>query len=506
VDIAQGLLGGFAVALTPLNLLYCGLGVILGTLIGVLPGIGPVAGIGVLIPITFGMDATGALIMLAGIFYGSMYGGSTTSILINVPGEAASVVTSLEGYQMAKRGRAGAALGIAAIGSFVAGTISVLGLMLVAPYLVKVALSFGPHEYFALMLLGMTMVAYLGSKSLPKALAMAVLGLILSTVGQDPVVGARRFTFGSMELLDGISFVPAVIGLFAIGEILVNLRHSPTAQNLITNIGSLWPTRQDLAQSRGPILRGTVVGFLLGVLPGAGALISTFVSYTLEKRLAKNPERFGQGAIEGVAGPESANNAATGGALVPLLSLGVPASPVTAVMLGAFILHGVLPGPKLMEQYPELFWGLVASMYIGNVMLLVLNLPLVGMWASMLRIPYNILWPLIILFCLVGGYTVNNRASDLLIVVAFGVLGYAMRELDFPSAPVVLALVLGPMMESSLRQSLILSQGSFAEFFTRPISAALLVAAFVLILGPLGLRLLGRRSRPLAEVAGEMDG
>ena len=505
MDVVQSLMGGFAVALTPLNLFLCAIGVILGTLIGVLPGIGPVAGIGVLIPLTFGMDVTGSLIMLAGIFYGSMYGGSTTSILINVPGEAASVVTSLEGYQMAKKGRAGAALGISAIGSFFAGTLSVAGLMLVAPFLVTIALSFGPHEYFSLMVLGMTMVTYLGSRSLPKALAMAVLGLILSTVGQDPVFGSRRFIFGRNELIDGVSFVPAVIGLFAIAEILYNLRHTQTGELLKTKIRNLWPTRDDLAQSAGAIARGSVVGFLLGVLPGAGALISTFVSYTIEKRLSKHPERFGQGAIEGVAGPESANNAATGGAMVPLLSLGLPGSPVTAVMLGAFILHGVLPGPRLMEQRPDLFWGLIASMYIGNVMLLVLNLPLVGMWASLLRLPYNILWPLIVLFCMVGAYTVNNRASDLLIVVAFGLIGYLMRELDFPTAPVVLALVLGPMMESNFRQALILSHGSFTEFFTRPISASLLAVAAALVFGPLLLKLVGRRARPLAEVAGEMD-
>ncbi|MHB1131427.1 MAG: tripartite tricarboxylate transporter permease [Chloroflexota bacterium] len=505
MDVLGSLLGGFAIALTPENLLYCAMGVVLGTLIGVLPGIGPVAGIGVLIPLTFGMDAVGALIMLAGIFYGSMYGGSTTSILINVPGEAASVVTSLEGYQMAKKGRAGAALGIAAIGSFVAGTVSIVGLMLAAPMLVTVALSFGPHEYFTLMLLGMTMVAYLGSRSLTKALAMAVFGLLLSTVGQDPVLGARRFTFERLELIDGISFVPAVIGLFAIGEILYNLQHTKSAQIVDSKIGSVWPTRNDISRSSAPILRGSVVGFLLGVLPGAGALISTFVSYTIEKRLSKHPEEFGKGAIEGVAGPESANNAATGGAMVPLLSLGVPCSPVTAVMLGAFILHGILPGPKLLEQHPDLFWGLVASMYVGNVMLLVLNLPLVGLWASLLRLPYNVLWPLIILFCMVGGYTVNNRASDLLIVVAFGVIGYLMRELDFPTAPVVLALVLGPLMEQNFRQSLIISHGSFAEYVTRPISATLLVLTAILIFGPLILRLVGRRSRPLAQMAGAED-
>jgi len=505
VDVLQSLMGGFAVALTAQNLLFCCVGVVLGTLIGVLPGIGPAAGIGVLIPLTFTMDVVGALIMLAGIYYGAMYGGSTTSILINVPGEAASVVTSLEGYQMAKQGRAGPALGIAAIGSFVGGTASIVGLMLLAPFLVTVALSFGPHEYFSLMLLGITMVSYLGSRSLTKALAMAALGLILSTVGQDPVSGARRFTFGRLELLDGIGFVPAVIGLFAIGEILYNLRQAQSVQVLETKIKNLWPTREDLARSRGAILRGTFVGFLLGVLPGAGAVISTFVSYTIERRLSKHPERFGHGAIEGVAGPETANNAATGGAMVPLLSLGVPCSPVTAVMLGAFILHGVLPGPRLMEQRPDLFWGLVASMYIGNVMLLILNLPLVGFWASLLRLPYNILWPLITLFTMVGGYTVDNRSSDLLIVVLFGLLGYLMRELDFPTAPVVLALVLGPMMESSFRQSMILSEGSLVGFFTRPISATLLVIAAALVLGPLFLRLAGSRARPLAELTGGQD-
>jgi putative tricarboxylic transport membrane protein len=505
VDVLQGLAGGFAVALTPANLLYCFLGVVLGTLIGVLPGIGPVATIGLLIPLTFGMDAVGAIIMLAGIYYGSMYGGSTTSILINLPGEAASVVTSLDGYQMAREGRAGAALGIAAIGSFVAGTVSVIGLMLVAPALVSIALLFGPHEYFSLTVLGLTMVSYLGGRSLPKALAMAVLGLILSTVGQDPITGARRFTFGRIELLDGLSFVPVVIGLFAVGEVLHNLRHPQGGEVIRAGFRGLWPGRADLAQASGPILRGSLVGFLLGVLPGAGALISTFVSYTLEKRLAKDPERFGKGAIEGVAGPEAANNAGTGGAMVPLMSLGLPSSPVTAVMMGALILHGLLPGPRLMEQRPDLFWGLVASMYIGNLMLLILNLPLVGLWASLLRVPYSILWPLIILFTLVGGYTVNNRPSDLVIVAVFGVVGYLMRELDFPTAPVVLALVLGPLMENAFRQSLIISQGSFLEFVTHPISAFFLAVAALLVFGPLLLELLGHRQRPLTAAAGAED-
>jgi putative tricarboxylic transport membrane protein len=488
VDTLQGLGNGFAVALTPANLLYCFLGVLLGTLIGVLPGIGPVSAISLLIPVTYGMDAVSAMIMLAGIFYGSMYGGSTTAILIKLPGEATSVMTSLDGYELARQGRAGAALGIAAIGSFVAGTLSVVGLMLVAPALASMALRFGSHEYFALMVLGLTMIAYLGGRSLPRALAMAVVGLILGTVGQDPISGARRFTFGRMELLDGVGFIPAVIGLFAIGEILYNLRHPTRGGVLEARLRNLWPSREDLVRCIPPIFRGTVVGFLLGVLPGAGAIISTFVSYALERRLSRNPERFGRGALEGVAGPEAANNAATGGALVPLMALGIPSSAVTAVMLGALILHGLLPGPRLMEQRPDLFWGVVASMYLGNAMLLILNLPLVGFWASLLRLPSNILWPLIVLFTAVGTYSVNNRASDLLIVAAFGVLGYLMRELDFPSAPVVLGLVLGPMMENAFRQSLIASHGSLGDFVTRPISALFLLAAAVLILAPLVLR------------------
>jgi putative tricarboxylic transport membrane protein len=505
VETLQGLTSGFAVALTPANLFYAFLGVLFGTLIGVLPGIGPVAGIGLLIPVTFEMGPVSAMIMLAGIFYGSMYGGSTTSILIKMPGEAASVIAAIEGHAMAKQGRAGPALAIAAIGSFVAGTLSVLGLMLLAPALVKVALRFGPHEYFSLMILGLTMVSYLGGRSLPKALAMAALGLIFSTVGQDPVTGARRFTFGRIELIDGVGFVPAVIGLFAIGEILYNLRHPAAAEVICPSFRSLWPTREDLARSAPPIVRGSIIGFLLGVLPGAGTVISTFVSYAVERRLSKHPERFGHGAIEGLAGPEAANNGATGGALVPLMSLGLPSSPVTAVMMGALIVHGLLPGPQLMERRPEVFWGLVASMYIGNVMLLVLNLPLAGLWASVLRVPQRTLWPLILLLTLVGAYTVESRAGDLLVAAAFGALGYAMRELDFPLAPVVLGLVLGPLLEGSFRQALVLSHGSFVDFLVRPISAGLLLVSVVLIGGPPAMRIVGKRQRPLLEAMSQDD-
>ncbi len=501
MDVVEGLRQGFVVALTPQNLLLCLLGVLWGTAIGVLPGIGPIVGIGLLLPFSFGLDPTGALILLAGVFYGAQYGGSTTSILVNVPGEATAVVTALDGYQLARQGRAGPALSIAAIGSFVAGTIGVIGLMFLASALVPLALGLGPPEYFALIVVGLTMVAYLSHGSTAKALLMGLFGLALATVGLDPVVNRPRFTYGFIELWDGFSLVPVILGLFALPELLDNLRHG-FGRPVYQKIQRLWPAPADLRQSALPIVRGSLLGFLIGILPGAGVLMSTFASYALERRLAKDPSRFGRGAIEGVAGPEAANNAATSGALVPLLALGLPANPVTAIMLGAFVIHGLRPGPLLMQQQPDLFWGLVASMYVGNVLLLVLNLPLVGVWASLLRVPYRVLMPIILVCCFIGAYATNNRMADVWIMLAFGALGYGMRRLELPAAPVILAFVLGETLEISLRQSLILGNGSPSIFFTRPTAAALLGLALVLILVPILGRFGANRRPPSPSLSG----
>jgi len=476
---------GFTVALTPANLGYCLIGVFVGTLIGVLPGIGPVGAMSILLPTTFHIPPVSAIIMLAGIYYGAMYGGSTTSILVNIPGEAASVVTCLDGYQMALRGRAGPALGIAAFGSFIAGTASIIGLMLLAPPLAKAALAFGPPEYFSLMVVGMTLVIYLASKSIAKALIMVVVGIILGNVGIDHTSGAERFTFGILELNDGIGLIPLVMGLFGISEVLLNVEQSLKREILTRKVKGLLPTRQDWRDSAGPIARGSVLGFLLGVLPGGGAFISSFISYALEKKISKHPEEFGKGAIEGVAGPESANNAATGGAFIPLLTLGIPSNVVMAVLLGAFLIYGVEPGPMLMQKNPEIVWGLVISMYVGNGMLLILNLPLIGMWVQILRVPYRILFPLIVLFCLIGVYSVNNSETEVLMMILFGGVGYLMKKFEYEAAPIVLAFVLGPMLEIALRQSLTISNGSFSIFFTRPISAAGILLAIFLIFSPL---------------------
>ncbi len=485
MDLLGSILYGFSVALTPDNLLYCFIGVFIGTLVGVLPGIGPVGAMSLLLPTTFHVSPVGAIIMLAGIYYGAMYGGSTTSILVNIPGEAASVVTCLDGYQMAMQGRAGPALGIAAFGSFIAGTISIIGLMLVAPPLAEAALKFGPPEYFTLMALGMTILIYLASGSIPKALMMAVLGIILASVGIDATSGNQRFTFGILELNDGIGLVPLVMGLFGISEVLLNLEQKVKREILKTRLKGLLPSRLDWRDSAKPIARGSILGFFLGILPGGGALISSFVSYGIEKRLSKDPSKFGKGAIEGVAGPESANNAATGGAFIPLLTLGIPANVVMAMLLGALLIHGLQPGPMLMKNHPDLFWGVVTSMYVGNAMLLVLNLPLIGMWVQVLRIPYRTLFPLILLFCLIGAYAVKYSQTDVLIMIIFGVIGYLMKKFQYEGAPLVLAYVLGPMLEDALRQSLVISNGSFAIFVTRPISAIGMVLAIFLVFSPL---------------------
>ncbi|MBI2297226.1 MAG: tripartite tricarboxylate transporter permease [Betaproteobacteria bacterium] len=487
-ETLQNLLLGFSVSLAPANLLYCFAGVLLGTVVGVLPGLGSAATIALLLPITFHIPATPAIIMLAGIWYGSMYGGSITSILLRVPGEAASVMTCVDGFEMARQGRAGAALGIAAFASFIAGTAGVIGLMFLAPPLAEFALEFGPPEYFALATLGLTLVSYLGSKSVPKALSMAVVGLLLGTVGLDPVRSAERFTFGSLSLQSGIELVPMVIGLFGLAEVLLMLERRPGVEHLPrapTGLVDLLPTRQDWRDSAGAITRGTLVGFLVGTLPGAGATISSFVAYALEKQRSPRPERFGAGAIEGVAAPEAANNSATAGGFIPLLTLGIPGNVVTALMLGAFLLHGITPGPTLLTQKPEMFWGVVTSMYVGNLMLLVLNVPLIGLFTRIARVPASILGPLIVLVCLAGTYGVNNNPIDILVMAAFGVAGYLMTKFSYDPAPLVLGFVLGPIVETSLRQSLILSQGSFLIFFGRPIAGLLLGLALFMVMSRL---------------------
>ncbi len=500
VGIGQQLLTGFAVALTPGNLFFAFLGVTLGTLIGVLPGIGPAGAIALLLPFTFGMEVTPAIILLAGVYYGGMYGGSTTSILVNIPGEVASVVTTFDGYQMARRGRAGPALAIAAIGSFVAGTFSVIALSLVAPPVALAALSFGPPEYFSLALLGLFAAAYLSGRSILKGVTMVILGLMLSAVGVDIITGGTRFTFGLIELSGGVDVVPVLMGLFGVSEIMFTLEKPLRMEVLQTRfkLRDLWPSGEDFRASAAPIGRGSVLGFMIGILPGAGAMVSSFLSYALEKKLSKHPEKFGTGAIEGVAGPESANNAATGGAMIPLLVLGVPYSVITAIMLSALITHGVPPSPTLMTRAPEFFWGVVASMYIGNAMCLILNLPLVGMWAQLLLIPYSRLAPLILLFSVIGVYGANSRVFDLWLMIMAGVLGYLLRKAGYSPAPLVLALVLGRIMENALRQSLLISQGSPLIFIERPISAALFLMSLVILAIP-AMRWLSRRSAPALQ-------
>lgn len=500
MDLFSYLLLGFSVALQPINLFYCFLGVLIGTLVGVLPGLGPVAAMSLLLPATFHTTPVASIIMLAGIYYGAQYGGSTTSILINIPGEASSVMTCLDGYQMARQGRAGPALGISAFGSFIAGTLGILGLILVAPPLVDFALKFGPPEYFSLMVLGLTILTFLTSLSMIRALMMAAFGLFLGTMGLDNISGLARFSFNIPELLDGVGLVPLVMGLFGISEVLLNIELKVKREVFATKVKGLLPTSDDWAKSIWSILRGTVIGFFLGALPGGGAIIASFVSYAIEKKVSPYPEKFGQGAIEGVAAPESANNSAAQAAFIPLLTLGIPSNVVMAMLLGALIIHGVTPGPLLLSQHPELFWGVVASMYVGNALLLALNLPLIGVWVKLLKVPYSILFPIIILFCLIGSYSINNSSIDVLIMLIFGLIGYFMRKLSLEPAPLVLAFVLGPMLETALRQSLIKSKGSFSIFFTRPISATCLIIALALLVLPL---LPWFRRRPGTTLEGE---
>src|SRR6478672_11307514 len=482
MDVLGGLLHGFSVALQPANLFWCFLGCFLGTVVGILPGLGPAATIAMLLPLTYKMDPAGGIIMMAGIYYGAKYGGSTTSILLNIPGESSSVVTCIDGYQMARNGRAGAALGISAIASFVAGTVGVLGLMLIAPPLARFALRFAPPEYFALMVLGLAMVVFLAGESMIKALLAMLVGLWIATIGTDLFTAESRFTFGQAKLLGGIDFVAASVGIFAIAEVLVNLETQGGAEifKLPRGLRNLLPTWQDLKDCRFAFLNGSLIGFFVGALPGAGATVASFMSYGIEKAFSRHPEKFGTGVIEGVAAPEGANNADAGGALVPLLTLGIPGGNTTAILLGGLILWGYKPGPMLIQEHPELFWGLVASMYIGNVLLLVLNLPLVPLFAQILRLPYYVLYPLILGISIVGVYSVNNSLFDVWMMGLFGLLGYLMRKLDFPAAALILGMVLGDSLERALRQSLMMSQGDLMILVNRPISGVLLVTALLI--------------------------
>jgi len=493
MDYYSLILQGFSIVFQPTNLFLCFFGCLMGTLVGVLPGLGPTAAIALLLPTTFHFAPVSAIITLSGIYYGAMYGGSTTSILVNIPGEAASVITTLDGYQMALDGRAGPALGIAAFGSYIAGTLSIVGLMFLAPLLARGALAFGPPEYFSLMCMGLTILIYLASGSMIKALMMAALGLIIGCIGADMLTNVHRFTLGIPELVDGVGLIPLVMGLFGISEVLLNIEIQVKQEILKGKIKNLLPNLQEWKDSAKPILRGSLLGFLLGILPGAGPAIASFVSYAVEKRVSRHPENFGRGAIEGVAGPESANNAATGGSFIPLFSLGIPSNSVMAILLGALMIHGVIPGPNLMQQSPDLFWGVVASMYVGNIMLLVLNLPLIGLWVKLLKVPYSILFPLILLFCLIGAYTASNKIVDLYIMIFFGFMGYLLRKYRYEAAPLILAFVLGPMLEDALRQSLIISEGSPKIFFARPISGTILGCTLLLLLSSLLPKIQKRR-------------
>jgi putative tricarboxylic transport membrane protein len=505
LETLQNLALGFSVALAPGVLWYGFIGCLVGTLVGVLPGVGPLAGISLLLPVTYGLDATRALVMLAGIYYGAMYGGSTTSILMRIPGEAASVMTCIDGYAVARRGRAGPALTIAAVGSYVAGTVSVVALMFLAPPLAAFALRFGPPEYFALLLLGLLVLAYMNTASMLKGLAMAGLGLLLGMIGIDQMSGYFRFAYGLTELADGIGVVPVAVGLFGVAEILLTAGQKQPPDVIRPRLRDLLPSRQEWRDAHLPIWRGTGLGFLIGIIPGSAHVISTFVSYAIERRVSKRPEEFGRGAVAGVAGPEAANNAATSGAFVPMLALGVPGAPVAALLLAAMMVHGVSPGPLLIQQDPRLFWGFIASMYVGNVILLILNLPLVGLFVNLLRVPYPVLYPIVLICSILGVYAVNRSLVDVWIMLAMGALGYVLRKLDFETAPIVLGLVLAPMVELSLRQSLAMSAGSYAIFVTRPIAVVLLAIGLLLVvlaLRPLISRTLDWRSRLAADTDG----
>lgn len=494
MDLFQSVAAGFEVALAPANLVYVFVGVLIGTTIGVLPGLGPSATIALLLPVTYSLPPEAAIILLAGVYYGAMYGGTITSILLRLPGEAASVVTVIDGYQMARQGRAGPALGIAAIGSFIGGTVAVAGITFLAPTLANFAVRFGPPEYTALVVLGILLVTYLGSKSVAKSLVMAAFGLLLATIGQDPVSGSARFTFGTTNLLAGLDIVPVAMGLFGVGEILYNLEQQARTNFATSRIRNVWPSWQDWSQAKGSIFRGSIIGFFLGVLPGGSGVLGSMASYALEKRRSKEPERFGHGAIEGVAGPETANNAAVTASFIPLLTLGIPSNAVIALVFGALLLQGITPGPLLISQNPNIFWGVIASMYIGNVFLLLLNIPLVRVFVQLLRVRAAILAPLTVLVAMVGVFSLNNDAFDMWLVLVFGVLGYLMNKSGFEPGPLVLAFILGPILEVSFRQSLRISSGDLGIFVTRPISATIIAA--VLLLTTVSIfRLVRNRSR-----------
>ena len=495
MDTLGYLIQGAQIAFQPMNLLFCFVGVLMGTLVGILPGLGPTAAIALLLPVSYHIPPVSTIIMLAGIYYGAMYGGSTTSILLNIPGEAASVITCIDGHQMAKKGRAGPALGIAAFGSFIAGTIGAIGIMLVAPPMAKFALAFGPAEYFALMLMGIVIIIYMSSGSILKDFLTALFGLLLGTIGMDTISGTQRLTFGVLELTDGIGFIPAVMGLFGISEILINVEQVVVTTLVTEKVKGLLPNLNDWKESFWPMIRGTVLGFFIGVLPGPAPVISTYSSYAMEKKLSKTPEKFGTGYIVGVAGPEAANNAASSGAMIPLFTLGIPSNSVIAVLLGAFMIHGLQPGPMFISKYPDVFWATIVSMYLGNVILLILNLPLIPLWVKVLKVPYAILFPLILVFCLIGVYSLNFSQVEIGLMIGFGVLGYMMRKFKFETPPLILALVLGPMMESNLRLSLLLSQGDPTVFVRRPISAVFILVSAMLIVSSLIPGIQKRRAR-----------
>jgi len=482
MEIFSGLLQGFAVSLTWTNIMFCFIGVTIGTLIGVLPGIGPVATLSLIIPTTFSMSPVSAIILLAGVYYGASYGGSTTAILINVPGEVGAMMTCIDGYQMARKGRAGAALGISAIGSFVGGTLGTLGLVFRAVPLSKMALRIGPPEYFGLMCMALMLVIFLARGSMLKAISMALVGILLTSIGIHVATGQPRFTMDITELLDGVGLVPMIMGLYGISEVILNLEEGVEQEIFVkTKVKGLLPNQEEWRRSAMPILRGTFIGFLVGIFPGGGTVMSTIVSYAVEKKLHKHPEKFGTGMIEGVAGPETANNASTSGAFVPLFTLGIPSNVTMAIFLGAMMIYGVAPGPLLIKEHPEVFWGVVTSMYLGNVLLVILNLPLINLWVKVLKIPYGILFPLILLFCVIGAYSLNGKAFDIGVMTFFGLVGYIMRKLNYEVPPLVLAYVLGPIMEQALEQSLSISHGSYAIFFTRPISATAIGLALAML-------------------------
>ena len=485
MDVVNDLLGGFASALSPQNLLFAFIGCLVGTLIGVLPGIGPVAGVALLIPLTLNLDPTSSIIMLAAIFYGTAYGGTITSVLLNTPGEASSAITTIDGYAMTKQGRAGAALTIAALGSFIGGVLATVGLVIAARPLGALGLRIGPPEFFGLMVVGISLLVALAGRSMVRALISGVIGLLIAMVGIDPVAGAPRFTFGNDRLLDGVSFVAVIVGVFGLSEVLLNAGNKRSTHPTSPGLRGLMPTRVDLRRSGPAIARGTGIGFLLGLVPGMTGSVSSLLSYGAERKFSRYRHELGQGAIEGVAGPETANNAHANGALIPLFTLGIPASPTIAVLMGAFLQQGLTPGPTLFTDHSDVAWAIIASLFIGNVILLILNVPLVGIWTAILRIPDKILTPLILLFLIVGSYTINNSVFDVFVMILFGVLGLIMRNFDIPLAPLVLTLVLGPLMERSLRESLDISQGNFSIFVTRPITVVLLAIGILIAVSPL---------------------